>query len=914
MLDHHDALRLSFRRDPGGPWRQRYRPVGEPVALSVEDLSGLEAAARGPAFVAAASRLQASLDLADGPLLRTGLFRLGQAGDRLLLVAHHLVIDGVSWRILLDDLTQAYATTQAGDPVQLPRRTDSYKRWAEALVRQADGARAELDYWSEVVAGPRDLPDDDVGAADPDTEAAAATVVVRLAATTTTQLLGAARRAYRTEPDDLLLTAWMRALRRWRGVSELVLDLEGHGRDAVPGGDVTRTVGWFTTLYPVRLATGGGIGADIAAVKEALRRVPGQGAGYGLLRWLCGADALRRAGGTAVAFNYLGRVELPGGSGWELAEEGTGEAVAGVNRRGHALEINAAVVGGHLTVSLRYAAGRWRGGSMAGLAGALEAELEAMVAHCMDPASFGRTPSDFPLAGLTQHQLDALPRQTEDVYPLAPAQHGILFHAVLEPSSPAYVEQHIFEITGQLDPARFEQAWRALVQRHAALRTVFRWQDGESPIQIVLLQMRVPLTVHDLSRLDDAGRREAIDSFLAQDRTLGFDLRRAPCSGSISSGSDPADSASSVATTTRCSMAGRSPYCWPTCSGSMAPAPQAMGAMPSPPPYRDYIAWLRRRDPARSLAFWDAYLAGLEEPMRLPLMAGTTSEGPVGGTLSWTADAALARRLEDVARRHRCTLSTVFQAVWAILIARHCRRSDVVFGVTVSGRPADLPDADRMVGLFINTVPVRVTLRPETTVDVLLAALQAHAPDAADHADVNLAEIQCRAFVGGQDLFDSIIVFANYPVTSAEVTEGVADLRVETVAAQELTNYPLTLVAVPRPNLELRLLYRADLYSTPLAEGLLCGCATLLEAIAAGHEPLALRLPVVSGEMRMRCSASRLSGTWPNAASGMCSTSSPTKPSGPPTPRRCPSRVAASAMPSSTGCRQCWRPGYSLRA
>ena len=332
---HHDALRLRFHPEEGGAWRQAHAGVGGRAPLTVFDLSGVPEAARQAAIEAAADRVQRSLDLSRGPLLRMAYFDFGasQAG-RLLVVIHHLAVDGVSWRILLEDLETAYTQLSRGEAVRLPAKTTSWKAWAERLAQHArsETLAQEAAYWVEQTQKEAAaLPVDDPAAEN--TESGSQTVTVRLSEDETEALLREVPAAYRTQIDEVLLTALAGALARWTGQRRVRIDLEGHGREeeTVGGADLSRTVGWFTTVYPVvlELPETDEAGAALKAVKEQLRAVPHRGIGYGLLRYLGEGEAatqLGRAADPEIAFNDPGQFDqsVSGESFFAFANESAG--------------------------------------------------------------------------------------------------------------------------------------------------------------------------------------------------------------------------------------------------------------------------------------------------------------------------------------------------------------------------------------------------------------------------------------------------------------------------------------------------------------------------------------------------------------------------------------------------------------
>ncbi|MCZ6597763.1 MAG: SDR family NAD(P)-dependent oxidoreductase [Planctomycetota bacterium] len=422
VVAHHDALRLRFV-EKAGVVEQTHAEEPGPVRLVDVDLSSTAAAERDAAMMSCAIDLHADLDLAKGPLLRAAVFRIAGEPSRFLWVVHHLLVDVVSWRILLEDFHTALEQRRAGEAVALAPKTTSFQRWAEALdeYAQSDALAAELAHWRQLAdADAPPLPRDcDGGAND---LASARTVKVALDGEKTRALLQDVPRTYGTRIDEVLLTAWALACSKWAGGESVLVDLEGHGReDVVADLDLSRTVGWLTTLYPALLSLeqGRSPGEALKAIKEALRAIPSHGIGFGLLRYLRRdaetAAALRALPRPEASFLYLGRFDvLAKATGLRLLQEVSGPPASPAAPRGHLLEITSYVMDGRLHVELTYSANRHREETAGSLARSFLAELEVLVGHCLDPDSGGHTPSDFPAARVSQADLDSLLAKLED--------------------------------------------------------------------------------------------------------------------------------------------------------------------------------------------------------------------------------------------------------------------------------------------------------------------------------------------------------------------------------------------------------------------------------------------------------------------------------------------------------------------
>jgi non-ribosomal peptide synthase protein (TIGR01720 family) len=420
LLIHHDALRLRFGRE-GEDLRQVNAAPTPDVPFSLVNLAALPECELKGAIEGEAAAAQGSLDLAEGPLMRVAYFeRENRRAGRLLIVAHHLVMDAVSWRIILEDLTTAYEQLARGEAVTLPAKTTSFKTYAERLSEyaQTEPVRAELDYW--VAAGRRmagRLPRDFAEADGANTEGSARTLRVALGAEETHSLLHKVPQVYRTQINDVLLTALVKGFGRWTGRDSLAVDLEGHGRDAmVEEVDITRTVGWFTTLYPVllELEPGDRDGGALKRVKEQLRAAPNQGLGYGLLRYLSrderAAEELRRVPRPEISFLYLGQLDqaIAANSPFSPAKESRGATASPRARRSHLLSVSSFVAEGQLNLDWTYSENIHASATIERLAGDYLQALGELIEHCLGASMGGYTPSDFPDAELGQEELDRL--------------------------------------------------------------------------------------------------------------------------------------------------------------------------------------------------------------------------------------------------------------------------------------------------------------------------------------------------------------------------------------------------------------------------------------------------------------------------------------------------------------------------
>ena len=863
VLEHHDALRLSFtRRD--AQWHAEHLAVphgGVLMQAQVRDMAQC---------TALFNDTQRSLDLQHGPLLLALLVDGPEGQQRLLIAIHHLVVDGVSWRVLLEDLQTVYRQLSAGQSVSLPAKTSALRDWAARLQAYAgsESLREELAVWQAQLAGPDvALPVDRAHGALRNRDADS--VSLRLDAERTRQLLQQAPSAYRTQVNDLLLTALARVLCRWSGHASALIQLEGHGREPLFDDiDLTRSVGWFTSAYPLRLTPQDGQGDSIKAIKEQLRAVPHKGLGYGVLRYLADAGCKRQIAAlpsAEITFNYLGQFDQSFGADalFHPLDEPAGQAHDPDAPLPNALSVDSQVYGGELLLRWTFSRERYDARTIDALAEAYVAELHSLIEHCLSDQAGGLTPSDFPLARLTQAQLDSLPvpaHVIEDVYPLTPMQEGLLLHTLLEPGTGLYYMQDRYRINSELDPERFAQAWQAVIARHEALRASFCWNVGEDMLQVIHAPGSTPIEYLDWRHAPEAEHEPRLQALLKAEREAGFDLlNQAPFH-------------------LRLIRVGEARYwfmmsnhhilidawCRSLLMNDFFEIYLALGEgrdaqLATPPRYRDYIAWLQRRNLSEARQWWQQNLKGFERTTPIPSDRPFLREhaghsgGMVVGDCYTRLDAHDGAQLRELVQAHQLTVNTFAQAAWALVLRRVSGDRDVVFGVTVAGRPVDMPEMQHTVGLFINSIALRVQL-PEDgqpcSVRQWLNGLLDSNMQLREYEYLPLVTIQEHSELPkGQPLFDSLFVFENAPVDTT-VLDRAHSLNATSDSGRTHTNFPLTAVCYPGDDLGLHLSYDQRYFDESTVQGLLAEFKRLLLALVQGFHGDMADLPLMGEQER----------------------------------------------------------------
>nr|BBH87141.1 hypothetical protein KTC_18920 [Thermosporothrix sp. COM3] len=861
LVQRHDAFQLFLSGN-----LLRRREQAESPALQQVTLDALSPDEQQTTIEQVAEQAHASLSLEHGPLLRAVLFTRGQQPSLLLLVIHHLAVDSVSWRIILSDLNALLQAARANAQPQLPPPGPSFWQWGHALLRyvhtHADALRQQLPFWlaqhpPTAPAFPLDQPQGQ------NLEASSRIIEVTLPAEETRALLQQVPHAYQTRVQDVLLSALLLAFSEWTEHPSLLLHLEGHGRvDLLPDIDLSQTVGWFTALYPLllELPAHRDPASVLKSVKEQLRRLPEQGIGYGLLRYLHPDEQVRRSFDLLtepqLIFNYQGQFDqtINDSTLFQLVSHTPGSQHSPENRRSHLISIDGMVANGCLSLQWEYSSSLHAPTTIQQLATSFLSHLHSLIQHCLLPQAHGFTPSDFPLASLSQAQLDslALPPSVEDLYPLSPLQAGMLFHAHEASGSDLYIQLAEFRLQGALDPQRLRDAFATVQHRHPILRTSFLWHELEHPLQVVFRRAPFPWLFADWRSLSPDVQQLRLEKLRQEEQTRGFDLTNAP-----------------LFRVHLIQLAERQwvlLWCFhhilldgwslPLLFSEILQTYKQEGSMLTPPlPYRDYIAWLQQQDQHQALSYWRRLLAGFSTPTRLPFdyLAPLEEQQQQHDFEEKSISREETRALIEHARREQLTVNTLLQAAWAFLLSRYSGSNDVLFGTTVAGRPTSLAGIEHTAGLFINTLPVRVQLPVHQPLSDWLRELQIQQAEARHYEYAPLLEIQrCSEVPAGQRLFDTLLVFENYPFEDATLS-SIADLNIQPIQTIEKTNYPLVVDAVIyEERLILRITYDAACFKASTIERLLAQFQLVLRQLASGTHRHIDTLALLTEEERHR--------------------------------------------------------------
>ncbi|MEC4560028.1 non-ribosomal peptide synthetase [Pseudomonas inefficax] len=843
LQQRHQALQTGLLQQADGHWQQNLPASAKAARVSCEPFDPQA----GEALATQAEAILATLDHANGEGWHACL---AQAGDAVLLVAHPLRLDAAAWALLATDLGLALAQAQHGREIALPHHGGALDAWAQLQQQRAaddDALEPAWEYWLQH-AGDRlpagSLPQGEPGhcvVAIDSTLQARLTLLQRRSHAPWVSLVATAVAAELAELGACQ-TVWLSLERGRCERSRLPLDEALSHSDFDPA----TLIGALGHPVPLRLqlsATGGA--QQLAEVDAQLAAAPHSGDDYGLLRYLSSNDYLREP---LLSLPQPG-VHIALGGNWQAHDGPLGDVLAqSTSYSAHGLTLTVSLQDGKLHIDCHgVGANAW--------ASALQHRL-TLLAEDAEQAVPGA--HAFPLCRAAGHTIAELGEHLdwaalEDLTPLSPMQEGMLLHTLLRPNSGIYLMQQRYRWDGELDREAIEYAWARQLARHPMLRTGFWWEDGKAALQCIYHDTDPAFAWYDWRHLDRASQQRQMNAVLAAECHQGFDMRRAPLT--FLRVFQVAEQEFLIVRSFHHILTDA--WCFGLLMADLFAHYQARAlgqpaARPLLPPFSHYLQWLQRQDSQASEQFWRRELAGFSAPTPLVVDRPVVGEQAVEAVanLDVTLTIAETRALTALCQQHQLTPNTWIQGAWALLLARYSGSDDVLFGVTVSGRPTDLPDVEDIVGLFINSLPLRVKVDDQQAVVSWLQALFAHNVELRAFEHAPLVDIQRWSEVEhGRSLFDSLVVFENAPF-DAGLADRQVDFNIDIYEDRVHTNYPMTVVLYPGDRLGIRLTYDCARFDADTVQRMLGHLRQLLgQMVAEPQAPLA-SLSLLTAEER----------------------------------------------------------------
>ncbi|OZD70060.1 hypothetical protein CH263_06605, partial [Rhodococcus sp. 06-1059B-a] len=832
VIGHHPTLqgRLDIDNSGAPHFTDAATPIEVTTRLDTTEFTDGWSGPRWPAYVTAeTTRLSEQLDPTNGILWRalwcthSGDTKpndtdFGDTTGRLVMVIHHLAVDGVSWRILQDDLAHAWALdTGATDTDLLPAGT-SITTWTHALTEQ--DVTEQLGHWSTVVNAVVPLFGETGIDQERHTQAAVTTIDVKIPAG---PLINNVTAALSASVEDILLTAVTIATGTWRARHHLeprpvTIGMEGHGRQetVVPGADLSRSIGWFTTWYPIMAdltdldpidtLTDPHLAADaVLRIKDTLARVPDRGIGYGILTHLHPDTALPTTT-PDLALNYLGNFSAGTAKPWSNSPECPGiRAHLPKNLPAAAVvDVNIAVLTGSdgepmFDGSFAYAQDILTSEQARELVQLWTTALQTLVTYAsgVGAGRVRRSLTDFTASGTTYGDLTTWDHRygdIADVQPLTPLQHGMVFESLLGDSASVdlYLTHTLVHVTGTLDNERLYRALRTLTEIYPNLKAAITLAANGDYVAVIPTHATIELTA-----VNGIGDADAVDKAVARNRETGFVLADAPLMR-VTAVTTAADQHTLILTIHHAITDG---WSTPPLIATLLRAYNnpTTPALPDTT-YPSFLHWLTHHDHTTSLDTWTTALADVTEPTLIATTNTATTNTATTDTaqpieLTHTIDTTLTEQLHTLARTHSTTLNTVIHTAWALTLNAITGQPTITFGTTVSGRPAHIDGIDTAVGMFLNTIPTPAHLGHNPTAAELLDQIHHHNTTVLDHHHTPLPDL--HHLTGLPALFDTLLVYENYPLD--DNTDTHHDLALTSVDIHDSTHYPLTLGILPTP-------------------------------------------------------------------------------------------------------------------
>ncbi len=806
------------------------------------------------------NEMQRLFNIEKGPLLTAVIYE-AEEGDNLQLIIHHLLVDGVSWRILLEDLSFAYEKLLSGEAYKFPLKTNSYLKWAKEVNIKANHPsflRANA-FWIDTKFAEVERAFTPTGL-----QFTSLKKSIGFDEEITTKLLKKSNRAFNTEINDLLLSAMALAYHEVFQKEDLLVSLEGHGRENIlPHLDISRTVGWFTSEYPVLVKSKQDLKDTIVSTKEHLRSVPDKGIGFGMLKHLTtksDAFSIVKNIKSQISFNYLGQFDSSISSDhFGISSFSPGDNHS-VTEPEYALNINGLVAKEKLSFTFdgdqRYITKE----QLEALGDSFKSNLIQIAEFCSASNITETTPSDFGALNFPIERFNDLKKEynhleIDKIYPLSPMQQGMLFVQMMDEHDP-YFEQSLIHMKGEVDVGKVELVFNELIKRHEIIRSNMVVSDLDKPYSFVFKEKFFAVPSFDWSEYDESEKQTRMAEYMKEDQAKGFDLRR--------------DLLMNIAVIKWGERDFRILWSfhhiiidgW--CLGILLKEffqlyqaePESYSTFDQPEPYQNYINWIEKQDAAAAKEYWSEILADYDATIEIPgKKVIKEEEKAVFEDIQLTLSPELKKGLFNLTKKHHITQFNIIQTVWGILLQKYNNTNQAVFGSVVSGRPPELKGVEDMVGLFINTLPVLVE-RKETFLESC-ASVQQQFNQSNKNNFLPLNEIQSLSD-HGHNLVNHLIIYENYPVDDSvkelQSQTSEMDLEISGIEIKEITNYDFTLKVLPGEANDFSLIFgfNKNAYYSEQINALMQGFERMLTQVVQNPQIQLLDLNLITREEQQK--------------------------------------------------------------
>ncbi len=835
IVVHHDALRMIYLKNNKDVIQVNRDIEGIFYNLTVYDnLQEKE-------ILEKCNEIQSSIDLKNGPLIKLGLFK-SNVEDKLLIVIHHLVIDGVSWRILIEDLENIYRKLENEEEAILPYKTTSFKEWADRQVEYLEfvDCEKEVAFWNNMLDCNRvNLPkqkDKKIRAIkDLSIESFELNIL------DTNRLLKNSNKAYNTEINHILLSSLAFTISNWTKCENTLINLEGHGRDEIfEKMDLSRTIGWFTSQYPLVLNVSNNIIDTLINTKDMLKRIPNKGVGYGIIKHLSDLD-INRSIEPEISFNYLGQIgNDTTNSIFRLSNSTYGNEVSENNVSLYLLDFEGRVENGRLNISVKYDPEEFEDKIIQKLLYNYKENLLYIINHCVEKTIPEITISDLTNEPITIVELEKYKKKIntiKKIYKLTPLQEGILYHTLTDREDSYNIIMSL-DIEGFIDRDILEQAFNIIIERHDILRTVFDYSSFKENMQIVYKYRRAELEYLNISD-DTINESEYIDELIKKYKKKVFNLNQDLLMRLILV-KRKINKYTIILNTHHILMDG---WCIGLILNELFKVYNVTKSgydikLNNPVQYSEFIKWLNTKNRKNAEEYWKNYLIDFNQVTKLPFEKSNTNNIVINKKVSLVLDEEKIHLINKISKQYKVTQNTIIQSIWAILLKKYNNCNDVVFGYVVSGRNHPVEGIEGIVGLFINTIPLRIKFTKDMSFKELLININNTTLDNSKYDYLGLNEIQNFSQVK-RNLIDSIFAFENYPIDNEGLNKEVSkkgDIKILKSNMLDDTNYDFNIIVAKDKTINIDFKYNEEVYSTEDVMKIKEHFENIVNEIVANHD------------------------------------------------------------------------------
>lgn len=832
LLQSYDAFCLRYK-NKNKNWQQFYIYKNEPLTLKRHDFSSSQPAQLPELIKTVAFQLQNDFNLEKGPLFAASLIRASDDSVYLLLVAHHLIFDGISWRFFLNSLEKLYQHEDLATHGVF-FQSSTFQDWANAVVQYAKKhmVKSLEKYWHEICNKKFQLPYGH--SKGPNVENSSQVVEKALSVEETKLLVNAVVKKYNLKLDEVLLGVLVHVVAEWCSSSDVLIDLERHGReDVFDKVNLTNTIGWFTNLFPLYFTCGkdNSLIDTLNFVHQRLDTIQHNGVDYGMLHYFSKPKKQASRYSSPISFNYWGQFD-------SVFEENAFQfewvqlISHADNLRSHVINVDAAVNKGQLSIAWTYSKNLHQ-----------QATIEKLLTRSLNLLR------DLINKDVAISALDALPdfafKINNPIAPLTPLQAGLLFHTINNPGCEAYVLQSVWALDESIDLELLQKSWAFLMKRHAILRSYFKWKGVAEPQRYVQHSVDLPWREYDWQDLSLKEYEARLDDFLKIDRQANFCLHEAPLLR-IALIKLANQKYTQILSVHHILLDG-----W-SIARVMAELGQVYESLshsnhpnlPEAIPFEHYLQWLREQDLVPAVTQWRKYLSGFYYPVDSVLM----DKPAITQLIDYAVDNLIfakpvTQKIKQFCNTYQLTINSLMQGIWGLLLNRHSQSNDVVFGTTVSIRPPALEKAEQIIGALINTIPLRIKIDNHSKVVHYLKEIQTNFIELIEYAHAPLSDIQALSEIApGSELFETLLIVENYPTLKIP---GL-NIKFDDIQIYDPTHYPLYIAVHLHEKLHVRFSYDKNRLTADKIKSLISHFQVLLlEAISKPNEKIS-QLELVS--------------------------------------------------------------------